>query len=247
MPRFVLDTHTHTIASGHAYSTISEMIAMAQQKGLKLLAITEHGPNLEGSVSEIYFRNFKVIPRQYGDLELFMGIEADIMDAQGNLCISDNVQQKMDYIVASLHPIVTAPMSLEENTSAYIGAMQNPYVCTLGHIDDGKYEIDYEAVVKEAKKTHTLIELNSSSLHPLASRKNSRENLKTVLALCEREGVPIVIDSDAHICYDIANFVRAEALIDEVHFPEELIVNTSVEKFKKEIEKKLLYFGVVKR
>ena len=47
--RIELDTHTHTLASGHAYSTISEMIDAAAQKGLKLLGITEHAPAMPGS------------------------------------------------------------------------------------------------------------------------------------------------------------------------------------------------------
>ena len=53
MMHCLLDTHMHTIASGHAYSTISEMIAEAQKKGLSLIAITEHGPKLKGSVTEM--------------------------------------------------------------------------------------------------------------------------------------------------------------------------------------------------
>ncbi|MBR0152887.1 MAG: phosphatase [Lachnospiraceae bacterium] len=246
MSHYVLDTHTHTIASGHAYSTMKEMIDTAREKGLELLAITEHGPQLKGSVTEVYFRNFKVIPRRYGSLELMMGIEADILDAQGTLGIPPQLQERMDYIIASLHPLVRMPMSPEENTSAYLGAMCNPYVCTLGHIDDGKYECDYEAIVREAKRTFTLIEINSSSLHPKASRKNSRENLREILRLCRELDVPVVLDSDAHICYDIANFARAEELLREENFPEELVVNTSVEKFKACIEKKRLYFRVVK-
>ena len=32
--RDVLDLHTHTIASGHAYNTMMEMIREAQNKGL---------------------------------------------------------------------------------------------------------------------------------------------------------------------------------------------------------------------
>ena len=246
MPHYVLDTHMHTIASGHAYSTIAEMIVEAQRKELQLIAITEHGPNLRGSVTEVYFRNFKVIPRQYGDLELMMGIEADLMDAQGTLCIDETIQKNLDYIIASLHPLVTKPMSKAENTSAYLGAVHNPYVCTLGHMDDGKYECDYEAVIREAALTGTLIELNSSSLHPLSSRKNSRENMTEMMRLCEKYGARVVLDSDAHICYDIANFARADALMKECGFPEELVVNTSVEKFKESILKKRLYFDIVK-
>lgn len=39
-----LDVHTHTVASGHAFSTLQEMAQAAADKGLKLLGITEHSP-----------------------------------------------------------------------------------------------------------------------------------------------------------------------------------------------------------
>ena len=54
----LLDVHTHTIASGHAYSTLREMIEAAKRRGLSLIGISEHGPRMEGSCPEIYFCNF---------------------------------------------------------------------------------------------------------------------------------------------------------------------------------------------
>lgn len=45
----LLDVHTHTIASGHAYSTLQEMAKAAKDKGLEILGITEHGPNIPGT------------------------------------------------------------------------------------------------------------------------------------------------------------------------------------------------------
>ena len=49
MIKDILDTHTHTLASGHAYSTIRENAQAASRKGLELLAITDHAPKLWGS------------------------------------------------------------------------------------------------------------------------------------------------------------------------------------------------------
>ena len=54
----LLDVHTHTIMSGHAFSTIQEMVTAAAQKGLQVLGITEHGPSIPGACDPIYFRNF---------------------------------------------------------------------------------------------------------------------------------------------------------------------------------------------
>ena len=45
----VMDLHTHTVASGHAYCTLREMAKAASDKGLELLGITEHAPKMPGT------------------------------------------------------------------------------------------------------------------------------------------------------------------------------------------------------
>ncbi|HBM74751.1 MAG TPA: phosphatase, partial [Clostridiaceae bacterium] len=61
--KYLIDTHTHTIVSGHAYTTLLENVKCAADKGLKMMADTEHGPAMPGGPSIIYFGNLKVIPR----------------------------------------------------------------------------------------------------------------------------------------------------------------------------------------
>ncbi len=46
--KLLLDTHIHTLASGHAYSTLAEYVEMAREKGLELIAQTDHGPAMPG-------------------------------------------------------------------------------------------------------------------------------------------------------------------------------------------------------
>ena len=40
----VVDTHTHTISSGHAYSTITENAVQAKINGMEAIAMTDHDP-----------------------------------------------------------------------------------------------------------------------------------------------------------------------------------------------------------
>ena len=61
--KFIADTHSHTLASGHAYSTITEMAAAAAAKGLEVLALTEHAPEMPGTCGLFYFQNLDVVPR----------------------------------------------------------------------------------------------------------------------------------------------------------------------------------------
>ena len=83
--KFVLDVHTHTTASGHAYSTLLENVAYASRAGLELLGITDHAPAMEGGTKPSYFLNFSTIPREIDGLQLVMGAELNIMDYDGNV------------------------------------------------------------------------------------------------------------------------------------------------------------------
>lgn len=228
----ILDMHTHTIASGHAYSTIREMAEAARIKKLQLLGITEHAPTMPGTCHEMYFRNFKVIDRTAYGVEILLGSELNIMDFFGNIDLSVNVLKKIDYTIASLHDQCLNPGSLEQNTTAVIKAMQNPYVTIIGHPDDGHFALDYKAIAKAAKDANVLIELNSSSLRPGSHRLNARENITCLLNYCKHYETSIVVNSDAHIDLDVGNHRLAHELLAELNFPETLIVNTAVDKFK---------------
>lgn len=62
MKKVLIDAHTHTVASGHAYSTLQEMAQAAADKGLQVLGITEHGPSVPGTCPLLYFKNMFVVP-----------------------------------------------------------------------------------------------------------------------------------------------------------------------------------------
>ncbi|MDD3221189.1 MAG: phosphatase [Clostridia bacterium] len=228
-----LDTHTHTLASGHAYNTITEMISAAAEKDLKLLAITEHAPAMPGSCKDFYFYNLKILPRFQKGLEIMFGVELNVMDYKGHLDLPEKYIECTDLRIASLHPPCLKPGTVEENTAAMLATIHNPYVDILGHPDDGRYPMDYERVIAEAKKYGKIVELNNNSMSPLNSRTNARENDRIILDLCEKYEVPVVMASDSHADFMVGDLTQAEKLVEEVHFPKELVLNDSVEKFKK--------------
>lgn len=61
----IMDLHTHTLAAGHAYSTLLENIDAALAMGLQYLGMSEHGPTSPGGPHNFFFSNYKVIPRIY--------------------------------------------------------------------------------------------------------------------------------------------------------------------------------------
>ena len=232
MIRDVRDLHTHTLASGHAYSTILEMAQAARDKGLQLLAMTEHGPAMRGSCQHTYFENIKVIPRERFGVRTLFGVELNILDPEGHVDIEERLLPAMDICVASLHIPCYAPRSMEENTNAYIRAMENPYVNIIGHPDDPRYPIDLKAVVEAAKENHVILEMNNSSLAPTSFRKATKEGYLEFLELCQSYDQPIIMDSDAHVDIDVGNHCYVSEILEEAQFPEHLIMNTDVEKVK---------------
>lgn len=235
---YLLDVHTHTIASGHAYNTIMEMARSGFQKGLKLLGITEHAPMMPGSCQNIYFHNLIVMPKIIEGIEVMFGAELNILDFEGHTDLDLRSLQRLKLIIASLHSLCITPGNKKENTNAILGAMKNPFVNIIGHPDDGIYPLEYEAIVEMAKETNTLLEVNNNSLNPAGARKHTRENIIRMLELCKEYKQPIIMNSDAHVFSDVARHDFSETVIREVDFPEKLIVNRSVEVFKEYIGRK---------
>lgn len=233
MMRLIADTHAHTIASGHAYSTLREMAYAASPNGLEVLSLTEHAPEMPGSCQEIYFRNLSVIPREMYGVKLLLGSELNIMNPEGELDLSEAICKNLDLVIASIHsPCYGFGHSVKENTNAYVEVMKKPYVDIIGHPDDGRFPIDYEVLVRTAKETKTLLEINNSSLRPGGFRKNTRENVLQMLELCKQYEVSVTTGSDAHIDVDAGNFEYVKEVLEYCKFPEELVVSTEFNKLK---------------
>ena len=227
-----LDVHTHTVASGHAFSTLQEMAQAAADKGLKLLGITEHSPGIPGTCDPIYFRNIHVVPRQMYGIELMLGAEINITDTKGTLDLDENYLKLLDLRIAGIHSLCYSQGTKEENTYGMVQAISNPYINIISHPGDGTAELNFEPIVLAAKEHHILLEINNSSLKPSRGKKQARPNNLEILRLSKKYEVPVILGSDAHISFDIATYDYALQLVAETEFPEELIMNTSVEKFK---------------
>jgi putative hydrolase len=227
----ILDTHTHTIASGHAYNTINEMVQAAARNGLQLLGITEHAPCMPGGTHEFYFHNLRALRREKYGVKLLFGCELNIIDKEGNVDLSAFPLKQIDLGIASMHTHCYESGTQEENTTAYLRAMDNPWVDIIGHPDDGRFPVDYRKLAQAAKEKHVLLEINNSSLKSNGFRKNSRENAAELLRYCREFQTPVVLGSDAHVEEDVGNFGFALELLDELNFPEELVVNRSLEAF----------------
>ncbi len=220
-----LDVHTHTVMSGHAYSTLQEMVAAAQQKNLDILGITEHAPGIPGTCNPIYFRNLHVVPRQFGNLRLLLGAELNILDTKGTLDLDEYYYKMLDIRIAGIHLLCWEGGTVEENTQGMINAIRNPWTQIISHPGDGTAELLFEPIVLAAKESKTLLEINNSSLNPNRNKETALRNNLEILRLCKRYEVPVVLSSDAHISYAIADYSFIWPLLQETEFPDQLIMN----------------------
>ena len=217
-----LDMHTHTIASGHAFSTLQEMAREGAEKGLKLLGITEHTSGIPGTCNPIYFRNLHVVPRQMYGIELMLGAEINILDSKGNIDADEELMRRLDIRIAGIHSLCYTSGTIEENTDGMVKVIRNPYIQIISHPGDGTALLDFEPIVLAAKEHHTLLEINNSSLKPSRNKVDARENNRKILELCKKYEVPVILGSDAHVSFDIANYEFLYALLQQTEFPEEL-------------------------
>ena len=71
--KYTIDTHTHTLVSGHAYNTIDEMAAYAAGIGVTHLAITDHACTQDAGSRYIIFSNMKIIQEKMPIVRIYMG------------------------------------------------------------------------------------------------------------------------------------------------------------------------------
>ena len=229
--------HTHTLASGHAFSTLQEMAQAASDKGLKLLGITEHTPGIPGTCDLIYFRNLHVVPRQMYGIELMLGAEINILDKDGNIDADETLMKLLDLRIAGIHTLCYESGTREENTQGMIRVIRHPYMQIISHPGDGTAQLDFEPIVLASKEWGTLLEINNSSLKPTRNKVDARDNNLEILRLCKQYEVPVILGSDAHISFDIANYGYLYPLLQETEVPEALIVNRSVEVFRNHLKR----------
>lgn len=232
----IADLHTHTIASTHAYSTINEMVKAASEKGLYAIAITDHGRAMPGSPREYYFESLKSIPQEMYGVRVLKGMEANIIDFDGNIDCNDTLANDLEWIVASMHSItLDGEPNVEKCTNAYLVLAKNKNINAIGHSGTTCYKYDYETVIPELAKNGVLIEINNSTFN---YKKDSMSNCVEIIKVCKKHKARIVVDTDSHFHTYVGNVGPTLQVLKELDFPKELVVNASVETMQKYMSEK---------
>ncbi len=233
--KILFDTHTHTCASVHAYSTIQENARRAFDAGMEAIAMTDHAPAIPDGVHPWHFLNLKTVPREICGVKILYGAEVNILDLEGNIDLDDDILKKLDVVNASIHRPCYKDYGAADNTSAYMAVMENPFIDIICHSGAPDMAYDYETVIGEAKKKHKLIEINNHSFY---ARKASIPNCKKIAQICKEKEVGIVVSSDAHISFDIGEYAPALDMLKEISFPEKLVINRDLKSFEEFMSEK---------
>jgi putative hydrolase len=226
--RLLADLHTHTIASGHAYSTVTENARAAAAYGLELIAITDHGPSVPQGAHSWYFWNLKVIPSVLDGVRILKGCEANIVpESENGIDLADEILSLLDFVAVGFHP--TAGFddgNVTRNTEALLRVIENPLVDQITHPGNAEeFPVAAAAIVEAAVRHNVILELNDHTFDPASSRSASAGSERAIALAALEAGAPIAIGSDAHYALRVGQFGAAIAIAEEIGIPLERIVN----------------------
>lgn len=229
------DYHTHTSYS-HGRGTVRENVEAAIEKGLKVIAITDHGPGhlIFKTRKEDMFKikeEIEQLKREYKEIKILFGVEGNIIDYEGHIDVDQDIMDIIDILLVGYHygtrmkkwidvyrmyvmNLFSVDRIRELNTNAFIGALKRYKIDILTHLGD-RMRVDIEKVAKVAKSRGTLLEINSGhgSLNV--------ENLK----IAKTTGVKFIVNSDAHSPHRIGDVKRAMEIVRKAELDKSFIYN----------------------
>lgn len=226
----VVDTHTHTYASGHAYSTLIENARSAKENGLAMFCTTDHAQSMPGAPHYWFFSNQRILPRFLDGVAIIRGIESNIMNRAGDIDVHPSVDQNLDWVIASFHEPVFQPADKAAHTEALINVIKGGRVDALGHLGNPNFDFDFDEVIACAAQHHVAIEINNSTLKG-HSRVGSVDRCYEIAKVAKAHGAYVTTGSDAHFCQDIGQLQLASELLENVGIAAEKVITHSVEQF----------------
>ncbi|WP_041853689.1 phosphatase [Vibrio campbellii] len=223
-----VDTHTHTYASGHAYSTLIENAKSAKENGLDMFCTTDHAESMPG-------RSLLVsLTKKYASflegVAIIRGVESNIMNTQGDIDIPESVDRNLDWVIASFHEPVFRPADSATHTEALLNIIKNGRVDALGHLGNPNFDFDFEVVLKCAKEHYVAIEINNTTLKG-NSRVGSVDRCHQIAQIGKDLGVFFTTGSDAHFCHDVGNLSLVSELMDRVGIDSSKVITHSAQQF----------------
>jgi DNA polymerase (family 10) len=192
------DLHVHTNWSD-GVSSIEEMVEAAQNLGYSYMTICDHSESLKiagGLPGKKLLEQVNKIRKLNDELKnfyVFSSLECDIR-SNGKLDIKAEIEDKMDYITASVHSGFN--MNEDEMTQRIISAFEHKKVKVFAH-PTGRllqrrdpYKVNIETLLDSAKENDVILEINS-----FPDRLDLND---TNVKYAKEKGNKFVISTDSH-------------------------------------------------
>lgn len=239
--RLWADYHTHTTYS-HGTGSVRDNTAEASAKGLEAVAITDHGPanpfiGVSPAIFPAMWQDIKAVQLEFPDVRVLAGVETNIHGLNGELDLPERILNKLDVVVASLHPVVK-PADLVSAwdlfarnqaakyvhrlrlrvrvicTKAVTEAVMRHRVTIVGH-PGAKMDIDTPELARVCERRGTAMEINN----------HHADELKGYTKAALPSGVQFSVDSDAHTPANVGRLDAGLALVESLKIPAERIIN----------------------
>ncbi|RKD30115.1 PHP domain-containing protein [Thermohalobacter berrensis] len=241
--KIIGDFHTHTVYS-HGKGTIRQNVESARKKGLKEIAICDHGPSHMGF--GVKRENLKRMREEvdrlnsiYNDIKILLGVEANIISYEGDIDVDDDIMKYLDILLVGFH-FGAKPASISDalklygmnyagkiipsigktaryyNTQALVNAINRYNIDLITH-PGAKVDIDTRKLAKAAAKRKTALEINASH------GQLTVEYIKIAM----KEDVKFIISSDAHRPEDVGNLDEGIKRAKEAGLSVDRIINVT--------------------
>lgn len=245
----IADYHIHTKLCGHASGEMEDYVQEALKKGFGEFGFSDHAPAEEGydpshrmNLSRFpeYIENIQDLRDKFTNVNIRIGIEADIYPGFESFLEKLVQQFSVDYVIGSVHYIDELPVFLRElpsftkreerqlirNYFALVErGIRSGLINVLGHLDLIKWIFPESTeeildagskVLETVSKNGPVLELNTSGM-----RKAPREVYPNpaFLKFASMLDIPICLGSDAHRPEEIgADFDNAFSLLEEIGY-----------------------------
>jgi putative hydrolase len=220
------DLHVHSIQSLCGLHTLLEIVEIAAGKGMRLVNISDHGSAAGkkmnfGVLTDKRRRPEKISSSGGKIISVLAGIEANILDIDGNSDFPREMVGKFDLVSAGFHHPIGK--SADDNTTALENYMAQYPLDILTHPCIATFPQNLERVVALSLEYGFAMEVNNTNLRV---EKTNVTQLEQLIHLARESGAILVENSDGHSFFEIGENDRVEALLKRLQIDgEEIFIN----------------------